>query len=173
MKRFKLKRRKGFNLIEIMIGISIASILMGAIGTNASKNVKRSNRDAVTNEMQIFLTGISDAYYNLGAPSFDPNVASDVEEFKKYLQRLQADYLSASFDLDSVQPLSSGNGFSVTIAAPLDIYESPYQCWFVTNDAIQKYAMIVSGGDDGIVNAANYSTQGYGDDIVLVVQPKI
>ena len=166
------KRRKGFTLPEILVGIVLGSIILTAVGSSASKNIKRTNRETVVNEMQVFLTGIQDAYYDLGAPSFDPAVTGDEEKFKRYLQTLQDSYLGMAFDFDTLTATANGQGFEILVAAPLDTYESQYKCWFITKDGVMKYAMVASGGDNCQIDEAGYASQNYEDDIVLVVKPK-
>lgn len=158
-------------MVELLGVMVIIALLLGIAGWSISANVKRSNRDAVVNELQVYSTSLADAYYDLGAPSIDPSSASGLEEFKRYLSVIQSDYLSVEFDLTSL--VTTDSGFEVDISAPLDVYESQYHCWFVTSDAVMKYVMVASGGDDGRIDSDGYSAQDYGDDIVLIVKPKV
>ena len=154
-------------LIGVMV---VIGILLATAGASVSQNVKRSNREAVVNELQIYATSISDAYYDMGAPSFNPADASSLEQFKRYLQILQNNYLAVSFDFTTL--VATDTGFEVTVESPKDAFETPYKFWFVTDDSVMKYAMVASGGEDGLIDSSGYANQVYGDDIVLIVRPK-
>lgn len=171
MFKFAKKCRKGLSLVELMVVLIIVAIVTLGFGASASRQVKRTNRETVVNDMQILSSNLSDAYYDLGNPAFDPATTQGMTDFKAFLSTVSADYLNWSFDMASVT--ATTNGFRVEVADPVDVYEQRYKCWFVTKSGVQRYVMIVSGGDDGIINTANYSTQGYGDDIVLIVKPKV
>lgn len=158
-------------MVELLGVMVVIAILLGIAGWSISANVKRSNREAVVNELQVYATSIADAYYDMGAPSINPADASGLNDFKRYLAMMQSDYLSVTFDTDSI--VVNATGFECDIAAPLDVYESNYHCWFVTDDSVMKYVMVASGGEDGKIDSAGYGSQEYGDDIVLIVRPKI
>lgn len=158
-------------MVELLGVMVVIAILLGVAGWSISGNVKRSNREAVVNELQVYATSISDAYYDIGAPSINPADAGAVDEFKRYLNLIASDYLSVTFDESSITATTTG--FEVDIASPLDVYEGKYHCWFVTDDAVMKYIMVASGGDNGVIDDAGYSSQDYADDIVMIVKPKV
>lgn len=158
-------------MVELLGVMIIIVILLGIAGWSISANVKRSNREAVVNELQIYSTSLADAYYDIGSPSIDPSNSDGVNEFKKYLSTIQSDYLSVTFDQSSIT--SNASGFEVDIESPLDVYENKYHCWFVTDDDVMKYIMVASGGEDGKISSEGYSSQNYSDDIVLIVRPKV
>lgn len=158
-------------MVELLGVMVILAILLGIAGWSISANVKRSNREAVVNELQVYSTSLADAYYDLGAPSINPADTDGLTNFQRYLATIQSDYLSVTFDTASIK--ANDHGFEVDISAPLDVYESKYHCWFVTDDAVMKYVMVASGGEDGRIDATGYSSQNYGDDIVLIVRPKV
>lgn len=152
-----------------MAVIVIIGLIVGVGSASVSSNLKRSNREAVANDLQLFTSNLADAYYDLGAPSIDPTSPDAISEFKRYLSVLQSDYLSVTFDMDSV--VATANGFEVDIASPLDVYENQYHCWFTTVEGVPNYIMVASGGEDRKLNTAGYASQNYGDDIVLVIKP--
>lgn len=155
-----------------MLGVLIViAIILGVAGMSVSKSIKRSNRDHVVNELSVFSTAISDAYYDLGAPEFAPAAPESKTEFERYLKLLETDYLGVVFDYNTLK--TTDTGFEIEISSPLDVYESRYHCWFVTDESTMKYAMIASGGDNGVLDTAGYTQQEYGDDVVLVVKPKV
>ena len=164
------KRYRGMSMMELIGVMVVIGVLLATAGTSVSKNVKRSNREAVVNELQIYATGISDAYYDLGTPSFNPSDPDALDGFKRYLQVLQNNYLAVTFDFTTL--VATDKGFEVTVASPKDTFENPYKFWFVTSDDVMKYAMVASGGDDGQIDVSGYANQVYGDDIVLIVRPK-
>lgn len=167
----RCRRRSGLTMVELLGVLVVIAILLAIAGWSISANIKRSNREAVVNELQVYATSIADAYYDMGAPSISPSDPAGLSEFKRYLAMVQSDYLSVTFDTDSI--VATDTGFECDITAPLDVYESQYHCWFVTDDAVMKYVMIASGGDDGRIDASGYGSQNYGDDIVLIVRPKV
>ena len=163
-------KRKGVGIVELLVYIVVASIIGTGISAGLSNNAKKANVEAVTNDLMVYEVGFNDAFYDLGAPDFDPTSADGVEDFKDYLEVMEADYLSLTFDMSSIQPLSKG--FKVTVESPLDVYGCKYECYFITASNLQKCIMLCSGGQDGVITADKYSTQGYGDDIVLVSRPE-
>lgn len=155
-----------------MLGVLIViAIIIGVAGMSVSKNIKRSNRDSVVNELSVYSTAISDAYYDLGAPEFPPAATESKAEFERFLKLLASDYLGVTFDYSTLS--ATDTGFEIDISSPLDVYESRYHCWFVTDESTMKYAMIASGGDNGKLDTEGYTRQEYADDIVLVVKPKV
>lgn len=158
-------------MVELLGVMVVIGILLLVAGSSVSKNIKRSNREAVVNELQIYATSLSDAYYDLGAPAFAPAEAFALDEFKRYLSIIQSEYLAVTFDLDTVT--ATDNGFEVAIASPLDSFESQYHCWFVTDESVMRYVMVASGGENGLIDSSGYSSQNYADDIVLIVRPKV
>lgn len=165
------RKRAGLSLIELVVVLIIVGIVLVGFGASANIQVKKASRSNVENELNVMASNLSDAYYDLGNPSFNPTIPEDVERFKKFLRTLGAEYLGCTFDLDGIE--ATTNGFHVEISEPLDAFEQPYQCWFVTVQNLSRYAMICSGGDNTIVEQGGYATGNYSDDIVLVVYPKV
>lgn len=165
------KRRKGLSLIELVVVLIIVAIVLVGFGASAQTQVKRASRSDVENELNVMASNLSDAYYDLGNPSFNPSEPTDVDRFKKFLITLGSEYMGCTFDETTVKPTS--NGFYVEIKDPLDSYEQTYKCWFVTVSNLSRYAMICSGGDNTIVEQTGYASGNYSDDIVLVVYPKV
>ena len=167
----KLKRRKGVTMVELLGVMVVIAVLLGIAGWSVTANIKRSNRESVANELQLYATSFSDAYYDLGAPSFSPGDAGAQAEFERYLNLISSDYLSVAFDTSTIT--ATANGFEVDIAEPLDVYEANYHCWFVTDDSVMKYVMVASGGENRIIDSDGYVSKDFGDDIVMIVRPKI
>lgn len=187
----KIQARKGLSLIELVVVLIIVAIVLVGFAASASTQVKRANRSDVENELNVIASNLSDAYYDLGNPTFDPR--KDTEEgstveigrFKRFLITLET-YLGCQFDrgvatdtadFGSITPTE--NGYMVKIKEPLDAYEQQYQCWFTTaprrddnSGPPARYAMIASGGDNTIIEYEGYSTNNYSDDIVLIIYPK-
>lgn len=166
-----LKSRRGVTMVELLGVMIVIGILLLVAGSSVSKNIKRSNREAVVNDLQMYATSLADAYYDLGSPSIVSGESSSDSEFRRYLSMVQSDYLAVTFDMDTLTATSTG--YFVEIASPLDVFESRYHCWFVTDDSVMKYAMIASGGENGIVDSESYGNQEFKDDIVLIVRPKV
>lgn len=165
-----MKARKGFNMLEIIVGIVLVGIISVGVGNSASKNMKKATREAVQNELQMFSTNISNAYYDIGPPIVDAGDPNAQTKFENYLKTLAGEYMSVQFDMASLTPTT--NGYSVEISQPLDAFESRYTCWFITDSSVMPYIMIASGGENGQIDSAGYSTQNYGDDLLLIVKPK-
>lgn len=165
-----MKRRSGMSMVELIGVMIVIAILITVAGFSISRNVKRSNREAVVNELQIYSTSLSDAYYDLGAPKINPTESGSETAFKRWAGQVQEGYLAVQFDWDTLE--ATDNGFKVDSSSPTDVYEQPYHFWFVTAPELMPYAMVASGGEDGIVNFAGYATKNYEDDIVLVVRPR-
>lgn len=165
------KKREGLSLIELVVVLIIVAIVLVGFGASANIQVRRANRSTVENDLNVMASNLSDAYYDLGNPSFNPTVPDDVTRFKKFLVTLGVEYLGCTFDESSVK--ATTNGFYVEIAEPLDAYEQTYKCWFVTVPNLSRYAMICSGGDNTIVEQDGYASGNYSDDIVLLVYPKV
>ena len=168
IKRFK--KRAGLTMIELIGVMIVLVILTTLVGLSVSKNVKRSNREAVVSELQVYSTSLSDAYYDLGSPNCDPLIEGSEDEFKRWLLNVEDDYLTVKFDWATLTATASG--FKIDSQSPLDVYEQPYHFWFVTDPDLLKYAMVASGGEDGKVDFAGYASKNYADDIVLIVRPK-
>ena len=164
------KSRKGLSLVELMIVLIIVAIVTFGFGTSAIKQVKKSNRSTVVNELQVLASNFSDAYYDLGNPEYDPETPEGLTGFKAFLNVLSSEYLAYSFDMDSLE--ATTNGFHIKVKDPVDVWEQPYECWFVTKGN-NRYALVASGGDDGTIRFEGYKNNKYDDDIVLIVKPKI
>lgn len=167
-----LKRaRTGLSLIELVVVLIIVAIVLIGFGSSASVQVKRASRSDVENELNVMASNLSDAYYDLGNPAFNPTVPDDQTRFGKFLLTVGTEYMGCVFDETTLRPTT--NGFYVEIKEPLDAYEQTYKCWFVTVDNLSRYCMICSGGDNTIVEQTGYASGNYADDIVLVVYPKV
>lgn len=168
----KNKTRKGLTLIELMVVLIIVVIVTIGFGASASRQVKRTNRETVVNELQVLASGLSDAYYDLGSPAYDPATPEGMAQFQTFLSIVSADYTGYQFDYTTLT--ATTNGFSITVADPRDVYEQPYECWFVTKEGFARYVIVACGGDDGkVAGLASYSAGNYSDDIVLMVRPKV
>ena len=165
----KVRQRRGLTLVEIMVVLLIVVIVTLGFGASASRSIKRTNRETVVNELQVLASGLSDAYYDLGNPSYDPGTAEGASGFRNFLQIVASEYIGYTFD----EPQTTTNGFYVEVADPLDTYEQKYKCWFVTKDGFSRYVIVASGGDDGKVSFDGYKDGNYSDDIVLILAPKI
>lgn len=178
-KKKNVRARAGLSLIELVVVLIIVAIVLVGFGASASTQVKRANRSNVENELNVMASNLSDAYYDLGNPSFNPADTADQAKFDKFLKILESEYLGVTFQrTDPNDPQSqiaftpTSNGFHVEIAEPLDVYEQTYKCWFVTTSNLSRYAMICCGGDNTVVEYEGYASGNYSDDIVLVIYPK-
>lgn len=178
-KKKNVRARAGLSLIELVVVLIIVVIVLVGFGQAASTQVKRANRSNVENELNVMASNLSDAYYDLGNPSFNPAEPDDVAKFKKFLKILESEYLGVTFMRETPSDPNSdivlqttANGFYVEIQEPLDTYEQTYKCWFVTTANLSRYAMICCGGDNTVVEHEGYASGDYSDDIVLVIYPK-
>lgn len=153
-----------------MIVLIIVAIVTFGFGTSAVKQIKKTNRSTVVNELQVLATSFSDAYYDLGNPEYDPGTTEGQTGFKLFLSILSMEYLAYTFDMDSLE--TTTNGFHLKVKDPVDVWEQPYECWFVTKGN-NRYVMVASGGDDGTIRFEGYKENKYDDDIVLLVKPKV
>lgn len=153
-----------------MVVLIIVAIVTFGFGTSAMKQVKKTNRSTVVNELQVLATNFSDAYFDLGNPEYDPSTTEGVAGFNTFLDILSSEYLAYTFDTDNIEVTS--NGFHVKVKDPMDVWEQPYHCWFATKGST-RYVVVSSGGDDGTVRFDGYKNNHYDDDIVLIVKPKI
>lgn len=179
------QKRKGLSLIELVVVLIIVGIILVGFAASASTQVKRANRSDVENELQVMSSNLSDAYYDLGNPTFEPaddaadGTTTERARFKRFLITLET-YLGCQFDRGSATDTADFGsitatdlGYYVEIKEPLDTYEQTYKCWFVTSkEAPARYAMICSGGDNTIVEYEGYASNNYSDDIVLIIYPK-
>ncbi len=161
--------RSGLSLVELIVVLVIVVLVIVGFGASAAKQTKRANRSDVENELNVMAQNLSDAYYDLGNPVFNPG--TDQAGFENFLKIVQSEYLGCEFDFDTVTPYA--NGFTVEIASPKDVFEQRYKCWFITVDTIDRYAMICSGGENTEIESDGYASGNYSDDIVLVVKPKV
>lgn len=175
--------RRGLTLVEIIIVLIIVVIITVSFGASATMQVKRANRETVTNELSVMATNFTDAYYDLGNPVFRATPDSTKGElgetqFRSFLSTISNEYLNVQFDLDTLAAMGE-DGFKVRIKEPRDVYEQEYACWFFTGDVGNRYVMVACGGDDGIISDSGYvnvpagGTVNYSDDIVLIVKPKV
>lgn len=160
-------------MVEIMVVLIIVVIVTLGFGASASRQVKRTNRETVVNELQVLATGLSDAYYDLGNPSYDPETAEGRTQFENFLKIVSSEYIGYTFDYTTLVVSDGKNGFSVEVSDPLDVYEQRYKCWFVTKEGLARYVIVACGGDDGKISFDTYKDGDYKDDIVLMVRPKI
>ena len=165
------KTRKGLTLVELMVVLIIVVIVTLGFGASASRQIKRTNRETVVNEMQVLASGLSDAYYDLGNPAYDPTTAEGKTQFETFLKIVSSEYIGYTFDYTTLEKTDSG--FHVEVSDPLDVYEQHYHCWFVTKDGMARYVLVASGGDDGKISYPTYKDGDYADDIVLMVRPKV
>lgn len=185
----KKRSRVGLSLIELVVVLIIVAIVLVGFGASASTQIKRANRSDVENELSVMASNLSDAYYDLGNPSFkskkddgsdDPDVK---KSFVQFLKILESEYLGVTFDLgdrtthNTDHPEygsleTTNRGYHLKIADPKDAYEQQYECWFVTEPTLDRFAMFCSGGDNTIVEQGGYASGNYSDDIVMVIYPK-
>lgn len=169
--RFSGSKRKGLTLVELIVVLIIVAIVTIGFGTSANRNIKKTNRETVVNELQVLASNFSDAYYDLGNPAYDPSNPDDLVRFRTFLQMVCSDYIGYSLDLNNITP--TPNGFKVKVLDPIDVWEQNYMMWFVTKEGGARYVIVASGGDDGIISESGYASQNYSDDIVMVTRPKI
>lgn len=191
-KRRLNRGRKGLTLVEIIIVLIIVVIVTVAFGASASMQVKRANRETVTNELSVMATNFTDAYYDLGNPIYSTDPADDATgngptSFRSFLTTIEDEYLNVRFEREDPDNASSAikidtpsdGVFHVKIAEPTDVYEQKYECWFFTGTANNRYVMVACGGDDGVISSSGYinvpdgAKIDYSDDIILVIRPKL
>lgn len=164
------KGRCGFSVTEVLVAIVIIAVLTTTVITSMSKSNIKAHKETVTSELMSYSTGISEAYYDLGAPDFDPTTVDGKAAFSRFLMEMESKYLGCKFDYNSIQP--TDKGFSVVIESPKDTYTGNYEMYFITVPELQKYVMMVSGGMDGIISKSSYSSGDYADDVVLITLPE-
>lgn len=166
-----VRRKSGFTPVQILLAIVLVLILTRYTMQAGDTQVTRANRESETNTMQVLAGNLSDAYYDLGNPVFELDDEGKTA-FQRFISIVAEDYLGCSFDMSTLQ--TTDKGYSLEMISPLDTYGMQYKCFFVTTESAgSRYAIIASGGDDGIINSDGYSSDDFGDDIVLIVKPKV
>lgn len=166
-----MNNKRGLSLVEVVVVLIIVVIVSLGFGASASRQVKRTNRETVVNELQVLSSGLSDAYYDLGNPAYDPDTPEGKTQFENFLKIVSSEYVGYTFDYTTLE--KTANGFTIEVSDPLDVYEQRYGCWFVTRESLARYAIVACGGDDGKINFSGYINGDYSDDIVLLVRPKV
>lgn len=163
------KHLKGWNMIELVLAITIIAILGTATAAITIKNVRKANVDKTASFLQILATDLGDAYNDLGVPEIATD-SDGVAKFKNFLTEAQDTYLSCTFDLDTVK--AQTNGFSVEIKSPKDAFGNKYFMECITVEGKPSFSRISSKGPDNISSMDTYNTQEFGDDILVIVQSK-
>lgn len=158
-------------MLELIGVMVVIGILLGIAGFSVVKQTKRANRESVANTLQMYATALSEAYYDLGSFKIGATDAETEANFTSWIEIVANEYLTVDLDMGSIE--KSGSSFKVTSKTPLDSWEQPYIFWFHASETERPYALIVSGGENGIVDPWDLANDNVGDDIITVVHPKI
>lgn len=200
MIRLKVSKAKGFTMIELLVVIFIIFMLFG-IGMNAyGKYYENAKINAVKQELASWMSDFNQYVEDFGKPAFSASAknikskqeylayvykgtfdadisdintenASDFERgsFLGLLQNYIAETLCIQKPEDAVFESENNHHIVLTTKVKKDPWGNPYYFYI---DTVSGVVIVLSSGIDGVHDITQYSLGIYGDDLVLVVDPK-
>lgn len=193
-------KMNGFTLVEMMVVIFIICILMG-LGLNAyGKYYENAKVSSVKQELSAWMSDINQYIEDYGKPCFSTSVkniasqgsylayiysgdaeaeVSDIPDsnahdfatgsFLGLFQKYVAESLTLESKDAAVYTDDTNHYVVLTTRVKKDPWNSKYYFYINT---VTGVVIVLSPGPDGVHDITQYAAGGYGDDLVLVVNPK-
>jgi len=197
-----MANNKGFTIVEIVIVITIIGILFALTVPHLSRTVNNTKVDTVEATLREFSMDMNNYIIDYGIIDINVPANDITEYKKQtwdFIKSINSNYSSFMFDCGT-DPLTDnhitygkpgGDGlpkyFEVKTLYKTDPWNNKYTLVVntyrtvsgskIVKDKWYGVMMFISPGPDGKLNTANYGNAGtiqdkYGDDILIIIQPK-
>lgn len=169
-----MKKKKAFTLVEILGVVALIGILITVTAVHMNTAWRNNQIDVCESELRDMSAGFKSYLTDYGsiAVSSDINYEAVVTEVTALLNK---QYLPCEFQIDEI----AGDRKSIKLSATKksDPWGNKYKAAVYTysaedRDNVTGLIIITSSGPDGKSNAETYKDGNYGDDIIVVVEPK-
>lgn len=194
------KKQNGFTMVELLVVMFIIFLLMG-LGINSyGKYYENAKSNTVKQELSGWMSDINQYIEDYGKPVFsasDKNITSQ-ETYLAYIYNGTADAGTSGIPATDAYDFASGAflGLLQKYIAESLCLETPSSAVYTDDthhytvlttrvkrdpwgsryyfyiDTVSGVVIVLSPGPDGIHDISQYATGNYGDDMVLVVDPK-
>jgi len=173
----KSKFKRGNALTEMLVAITLTSIILGAGAFGYSKLMNNSKRSTASNYLQMCGTSIDECASDHGLPDCTGTEEETESNIKAFIRRLNSDYLPtevSTADSDIVIDDSISGEMTVTSTTiENDPWEIPYKFTLFLDDTGNNICWLQSGGPNRTIDAVKDPSTGnidVADDVLLIIQ---
>ncbi len=163
----RILKKKGFTLIEVLAVVVIIAILITCVTFAVSSSINNGRISSTTNSLQLFAADTENILAEYGVL-----VVKDGEpkaQVLEYLNLIENYYVHTYFNRDTLD--ISDSYFEIQTSTLVDGWDSPFKMRYCFNEESAGTCMLISPGPD-LVFEDEYTTDNFGDDIMLIVYPK-
>lgn len=159
--------KHGFTLVEVLAVLVIIAILIACTSFLVSSTVSNGRISSTTSSLQLFAADTEEILAEYGVLQIkDGDKKAQVLE---YLNLIEQFYVHTYFNRDTLNVKETY--FEIQTSTLLDGWDSPFKMRYSFDGEDAGTCMLISPGAD-LIFEETYSTDNFGDDIMLIVYPK-
>lgn len=163
-------KKKGFTLVEILAVLAVAGILITGIAVSFNKAWQNNRVDACESELREMVTAFKSYITDYGNITVDSSMDYDTV-INEVVSTLNSKYLP--YDVEKTGVSVDGKSIMLKTKLKTDPWNNKYSLHIYTaqEGTVPGLIVIASSGPDSKSNETEYSSENYGDDIVVVIKP--
>lgn len=163
-------KKKGFTFVEIMIAIAVTGILFTGAAVSFNKAWQNNRIDACESELREMATAFKSYITDYGNITVDSSMNYDAVT-DEIISTLNSKYLP--YDVEKTGVSADGKSITLRTKIKTDPWNNKYSLHIYTasEGTVPGLIVIASSGSDSKSNETQYSSENYGDDIVVVIKP--
>lgn len=169
------RKRKAFTLVEVMAVIVIIGII-GAFSYKSYQTTLKNQRiDATEADLRAFSQSFSSYNIDYGSIEISDTLtdAAYRDKVDEVIGILNRQYLPVEIQFDSV--ITGRKGFKCTTKLKKDPWDQLYEIYINTKEETgvpSGVVVVTSKGPDRESQFNTYASNNYGDDILVIIEPK-
>lgn len=160
-------KKKGFTLIEVLAVVVILAILITCVTFAVSSSINNGRISSTTNSLQLFAADTENILAEYGV--LEVEEGEPRAQILEYLNLIENYYVHTYFNRDTLNVADSY--FEIQTSTLVDGWDSPFKMRYCFTKENAGTCMLISPGSD-LVFEDEYTTDNFGDDIMLIVYPK-
>lgn len=164
----------GFSFIEFVLCVALLALFGAGATIYGVQQVKKGKITSTTSTLQVFATDMEAILEDLGTIEIEEGSTeiarkSDILE---YIALIEESYTHTHFDKKTL--IISESGFEICTDEQIDGWDAKFKLMYNTNSkkGLPGTCILTSSGPNLTFETDGYTKGEFGDDILLIVQPK-
>lgn len=170
-----MANRKGFTIVEIMVVIFIIGILIAALTPRLSQAQLNSSIDKTEADLRVYAMDFNNYIVDYGGVYIRDCLtlsSAELEENSKDLMENLNAYMTFSVK-DTPDKIDNSGGTKCRVEVEAQNKQDPWgNKYRILMDTAHSIIIVTSPGPDAKFSIDTYADGDFGDDIIVIVEPK-